>query len=292
MKTKNPSVKFVIIFSIALIQGCNWNLYNSISSTPEAKHLLEQARQYVDNQEWASAIAITDGIYASDPTFEDVRTVHASAYAGRAGFIFLDAITEYSDLMATAATGDGLMRLMITSGALYNVVTAQNLADITTAYTALIGEATLPQDRSKSTNMFLAFVALSRMHMIAKRNADANNDEILDGGWNGCNAGSILDADVDNILNSMVAFRESMNQTSSGSIEPFQFLLSSALWGLMDQIGNPDSTVNTTTTYCQDDGASTYCDDQRTILNGGAIITGATANTLVFFGIQFGGPIC
>ena len=63
---------------------------------------LDQVRKALDTADYATAVTKADTAFAADPTNFELTMLRSSAYAGRAGVVFLDLITELTSTTSSA----------------------------------------------------------------------------------------------------------------------------------------------------------------------------------------------
>lgn len=168
----------IIFLSFLILCSCTTNLFDELAEkdTPEA--IFFEAKRKINDQDYDAAILLLNSLDPSYLTDRERVPVHASAYAGRCGLVFLDLLTSVQN----PGTSTILGLLM----AAFNNSDANDVSDCITAEDILrddIGDSTV---RNANENLFNAFISLSKIAAILSFTSDTDNDDVADGTYDVC----------------------------------------------------------------------------------------------------------
>lgn len=167
-----------LILICCFLSACSENLFDEIADkdTPEA--VFFAAKQEINSQNYGAAIILLTSL---DPTFLTVRErvpIHASAYSGRCGLVFLTLLTNLQNAAASATVFGTLMAAF--PGAL-----AANADDCIQAETIMdaLGDES---ERTGDENLLMAFNSLAKIGTILSSLADTDDDGTADAAFDQC----------------------------------------------------------------------------------------------------------
>lgn len=181
-------IKFIVLLvSTVCVLSCTSNVMVEFSDPSTDEALYYSAKFKLNDGDFTGAI--TDIGNMSDSSDRDTQYLLASAYAARCGYNELDVMTKLSSL-----TGN-LYEYLMTE---YTGATLSEVNDCIQAEDILqnIGAAA---SRNAKENIFMAMLALTKIGVILTYNADTDEDDVLDGGFDACNAGSISDVHAQHV---------------------------------------------------------------------------------------------
>lgn len=186
---------FLFMIAIA-VTSCSDNILKEFGNKDTDEALFYSATQNVDSGDYTAALADIARMSTTYAATRDVLYLQASAYAGRCGYNQMTALDNLSGISGN------LMFYMMQQ---YGGATASQVTDCIAAEDALqsIGVAA---DRTNKENMFMAMLSLAKMGTILAFNADTNDDNVLDGGFDACAGGSISDLHAQHVGISFAEF--------------------------------------------------------------------------------------
>ncbi len=237
-----------IILILPLITSCGGNLYNDISTKDSAAALLEDAKNYLDGQDYSSAITKLLEMKAShleaynacvtaDGVRNCPREILAGAYAGRCGFNFLTFIGSIGS----------------SSGAVFKFL-MNTFTDVTVApddcYEAqkVIETIGTGSDLTSDQQIFMALLGMAKMGIYLRNDADSNQDGTADAAFDSCDPTKLPEAHVKQVITGLGLFLTYSASLSTGGSATDDLSDISAICGASCNITDPtnpalDSTV-------------------------------------------------
>lgn len=148
---------------IGAASGCS-NVLREFGNRSSDEFLIYQAKKYLSEQQWDSAIGSITPVMISQPNNEEVFYITASAYAGRAGLRVLD-------LLSTIAGDVGTKTFFTIFAEHYPGATDETIEDIESATSVIESFAENAVDRSSEMNLFAVFVFYSRIGAVLAKYA-------------------------------------------------------------------------------------------------------------------------
>jgi hypothetical protein len=206
------------------VTSCDLNIYPYFQSGDSADAILEKALDELNAQLWSEAVATLLPLYAIAPNYPNVRIYLASAYAGGTGFTYLSAVQGYSNALQSLSTNIFFLRTLVMTSSYFGTADQTIAQNLMSAYGVLRGEGATASLRFSNTNNLLTFIALSHAHTLAKVFADVDNDEVVDGGFDPCQAASLPDAWANQMMSALATFVKSVLATDLASNSSFSLI--------------------------------------------------------------------
>lgn len=207
--------KIFILFLVALsftITSCE-NLYEEMAAHDSDEAILYSARRYLAQGLWTEAISEFARLSTSSLAEPEVIVDRASAYSGRCGLDFL-ALADSIDNIGTTPFMEFLMTNFV-------VTSSTNWADCKLAEdllkTAADSEGIVSTERGQ---FLMAFNSLAKIGSILNFRADANDNDVVDAGWDPCDGNGTTDlpnAEVSEITTGIVLFYKNLQGFSFGA---------------------------------------------------------------------------
>lgn len=208
-----------------LLSCADLNLFEEFGdkTSDEAKHY--NAKRLIDGGEYSNAILEFEGMSAAYLAKREVAVDYASAHAGLCGLDFLNLVTSLEGLDSSR-----LFLIMMqgftgaTSTQVDSCIAAQNIIEGISATASL---------RDLNENLFMAFVQFAKMGSIFAVTADADSNDLVDGGFDACNSASITETQVREVGSSIVHIIASLSaiegesNIADGALDDISTLLNS-----------------------------------------------------------------
>lgn len=168
----------VVAFSaLALaLGGCkNALLEAADTETPEA--ILFEVNKLLNRRLYNLAIEKIETLDPADLAKRDVVVLRASAYAGRCGLDFTDFVDHLQEKASTTTILQLVLSIMKGATSYDDCLYAEDLIE---------GVGATAAARTDDENLLLALVSLSKIGAILAVTADADNDGLVDAGFDAC----------------------------------------------------------------------------------------------------------
>lgn len=180
-----------------MFAGCTSNLYTPYASTTSDEARIYAAKQFLDEREYRLAITEIEATSAGTRAERANKILLASAYAGECGMEFF----TFFEGLSSADFGSGsIFAIVFSSFTAVPVLPASCVAAEQIMSTLAAGETLESDDQ-----LFAVLINMAKMGTILRSSADAdglNNtgNGTVDPGWNACEADSISNDDVAQVL--------------------------------------------------------------------------------------------
>lgn len=205
-------MKYIFWITTLFITGSCSNIYNdAVNKTSEAGKLY-QARMYLNQGNWDSAITYFNLLNPSTLSQPSVLVDRASAYSGRCGLNFLNFADKIQNM--------GSNNFMLTLLPLVNTASFTTVQDCITAESLLNSISTSCIVNDSLGQILAAFNSLAKISAILNLYADTDKDGAVDAGWDPCNPGGLADlsnADLDEIVTAFYIFMNNAAGLAVGS---------------------------------------------------------------------------
>lgn len=173
-------LRLFIAIILLMTTSCS-NIFESASKQDSDEALFENAKKYVDAQQWDSALGEFNKLSSDFGAREEVLEYWASAHAGKCGLNFVEFFMTLANLGS-----DALFKTLM------NSFTNVNVSPYHCYLAQLKMEeiAPTPSTRSVSQNLFMVILGLTRIGTYLRASADQDNDDTMDAGFNACTVGS------------------------------------------------------------------------------------------------------
>ena len=173
-------MKYLGLFSFILLCSCTTNLYDELAKkdTPEA--VFFEAKLQINKQDYDAAINLLQTLDASFLADRQRVPVHASAYAGRCGLVFLELLNSMQNTGSSTVLG--------TLMGAFNSATAADVADCIESERIMTDDIGDESVRDGDENLFMAFNSLAKIAAILSSLADTDDDDIADATFDQCDA--------------------------------------------------------------------------------------------------------
>lgn len=225
-------IRLVVLVLLGFQISCSVNILEEFGDTETdfAKYI--EAQKLVSKTSYVEAINVIGTISDEYQARADVKTLLASAYAGRCGLDFLNfVVNEISNIGSTR-----LYPFLMSNRASLGV-TADNQSFCSTAISLLQEIGATGAVRSDDQNIFMAAVSFIQIGVILSKTADTDNDGTLDGTFDACSSGNISDTDIDAYGAALMIALESVQAVSNPAFGGDQVTVIANLCTL---IGDPD----------------------------------------------------
>ncbi len=189
------------------------NAFEEMSSQDSEAAILYSARQHLSAGRWTEALSEFEKLPAATLAETEVVVDRASAYSGRCGLDFL----ELSDLIENIGTAR-LMDLLMDN---FIATSAANFADCKLAEDLLKTIDDVQGVVSTERGRFLmAFNSLTKIGVFLNHRADADDNGIVDAGWDPCDGNGATDLpqnNVSEVATAIVLFYKNLQGFSFGS---------------------------------------------------------------------------
>lgn len=180
-------IRFLFCTLLLFQISCSVNILEEFGDPDTDMAKYHEAQALISKGSFDSAISVIESMSTAFQTRGSVRSLYASAYAGRCGLDFLGFIDTLG--------GMGTNRLFQFLMAGRNGATLAQQADCAQAIDIIESIGANASDRTDDDNIFMAMVSFFQIGNILNIYADANDDGTAD--WaDGCNNASFAEADV------------------------------------------------------------------------------------------------
>ncbi|MEZ0391754.1 MAG: hypothetical protein ACAH59_06035 [Pseudobdellovibrionaceae bacterium] len=149
--------------------GCS-NVFEGMADTTSDEALLEDARKFMNDQEWGSAIEKFEALSDSKQQEEAVIQDWATAYAGRCGLEFIDYFVNLGSADLSSST---------IFNYLMNAWTGEsvNPSDCALAQAKMEEISIDPAERTSEQNLFMAILGMVKVGVYLRSNLDINGSD-------------------------------------------------------------------------------------------------------------------
>lgn len=200
-----------LVIPIILLIGCSSNYFDEFASkdTPEAK--IFAAKMALNDRDYSDAISFLESLDASYLSKRENQVLYASAYSGRCGLEFISLVEA---LGATPAT----TFLAMIMGAFPESTAPTVASDSDCVSAENILKAIGDQDvRTGDENLLMAFNSFAKIGTFLNARADANDDGVVDGGFDHCT--SLSDDEVNETITGLALVISSLGAVGGSYVD-------------------------------------------------------------------------
>lgn len=176
-------MKKIILIAFVLLTGCrNWLEETAKKETPDA--VFYAAKQSMNDRNYDGAIALLQSLGPTYLAQRHVSLVYASAFSGRCGLDFVTLVNSLKDVNATSLF---LYLLELnpsgTDAAIADCVFSESILNSVGDHTARISDE----------NILMGLSSMTKVGKVLSRYADADDDGVVDGGFDHCDLNDLPD---------------------------------------------------------------------------------------------------
>jgi hypothetical protein len=207
--------------------SCSVNILEEFGDKDTDLAKLHEAQILISGGSFDSAITVISSMSTAYQSRSEVKSLFASAYAGRCGLNFLSFVDVLSNM--------GSERLLLYLMQSRNGATLAQQSDCAQAISIVESISADATERSDDENIFMAFVAFFQIGTILNIYADTNDDGTAD--WvDGCNNASFAEADARAYSAALMIALSSINAVANASVGGDQI---SEINSVCTALGNP-----------------------------------------------------
>lgn len=181
---------FLIAFS-----GCA-NPFTDSAKKDTDEAIFEDIQKAVDGSDWDSAITKFNSLSTAYKSRRDIIEAWAGTYAGKCG---LNLLTYASNLTNATLTGTTFFKFLMAGF----TTTAVNPTYCDLAQAKMEEISALASGRTADENFFMGILGMAKMGTYLRSLADVDQDGATDVTFDSCMAGSLPDANLNNIITGM-----------------------------------------------------------------------------------------
>lgn len=194
--------------------SCSVNILEAFGDPEADRAKFYDARDAINNSSWDEAITLITSMSAAFQVRPDVVVLHASAYAGKCGFDFLN--------FSSVLTNMGSNRLLLYLMQNRNGSTTDTQSNCQQAINLIESISATATNRTDDQNVFMALLALYQIGTIINIYGDTDDDGTAEWGSalpnDACETAAISNADVGRIGASLVQALTSISALSSQTV--------------------------------------------------------------------------
>lgn len=158
--------------------GCTANIFETFADKDSNAAKIQEIQIRLNNHDFDGALQIIASLPAALQSDREVRVLAASAYAGRAGLVFLEVIQNFQNASST------LISPFLMAG--FPGGTLARIDDAKAAEDQLVNISTDPAARNADENVMMALINFTKMGNILSGYADNDNNGVLDPTFDSC----------------------------------------------------------------------------------------------------------
>ncbi len=200
-----------LMLLVTALPSCSVNILETFADTQTDAALFYDAKMKINNGDYTGALGQFSLMSADYLDRREVKSVHASAYAGICGVDFLDMVDALANLGAT--------RVMVWLMSTFQGGNATKQDACIQAETLIKEIGLLGASRTADENLLMAMIGFAKMGAIISRYGDvAPADGLVDGGFDPCNVGSLPSADAKEIATGFNVTMDALENIGSSTI--------------------------------------------------------------------------
>jgi hypothetical protein len=205
----NSKLVLLVLLCLSQLNLSCANVFSEMAIKDTDKAKLYEANKLVGRGDWDGALLQINGLTAAVQATREVKSLSASAYAGKCGLDFMSLLNSIN----TA----GSNRFFQTLANSMKGTTPAKAAHCYTAEQLMLSISSSAASRTSQENLFLSILELARIGAIVAANGDVNADGTLDVGYDPCTSLTSLPVsdlankvDANNLVVAIAIFSQSI----------------------------------------------------------------------------------